>query len=124
MKTYFEGEFEADRNQQAGKRRTGIRRSRRAARSFPAIRFTITLPLLQLPAQRSRYTKLAIGVPGLIPESEPDLRRPECLVAAMQTAHLDEELGGLHDQPSSASRFTAGAAGFLTFSQWALRPDL
>ena len=32
--------------------------------------------------------------------------------------------GGLHDQSSSASRLTAGAAGFFTFTQCGERPDL
>ena len=45
-------------------------------------------------------------------------------VTAMQASHQHDKIGGPHDQSSSASCRTAGAAGFFTFSQCADRPDL
>lgn len=46
------------------------------------------------------------------------------LVAAMQAPdHYDEGSGFHVDQSFSASRLTAGAAGFFTFTQCGERPD-
>jgi hypothetical protein len=41
----------------------------------------------------------------------------KAFVAAMEASHMHHKFDGFHDQSSSASRFTAGAAGFLIFSQ-------
>ena len=43
-------------------------------------------------------------------------------VAAVQAPHQQNEIGGPHDQSSSASRETAGAFGFLILSQSDVRP--
>ncbi len=46
-------------------------------------------------------------------------------VAAMETSHMHHKFNGLHDQSSSVSRVTAGAAGFLILTQqspaWSIR---
>src|SRR5579872_2142977 len=46
----------------------------------------------------------------------------KALVTAMQASHVHNEFWRSHDQSSSASRMTAGAAGFLTLIQQSLRP--
>jgi hypothetical protein len=65
----------------------------------------MTLPLPQL-LQRNRFTKLAIGVPGFIPK----LASSSSLGRQCKQPHLNDEFGGFHDESSSASRVTAGAA--------------
>ena len=60
----------------------------------------------------------------LNPEGSERLRAEGASVVAMQAAHQHDESGSLHDQSSSASRLTAGAAGFFTFTQCGERPDL
>ena len=46
----------------------------------------------------------------------------KAFVAAMQASHMHHKFNGLHDQSSSVSRVTAGAAGFLILTQQSLRP--
>ena len=48
----------------------------------------------------------------------------KAIVAATQASHMHDEFSGLHDQSSSDSRATAGAAGFLILTQCGDRPDL
>jgi hypothetical protein len=59
---------------------------------------------------------------GLEPISREHLMVQNAFVAAVQAPHQHNEIGGPHDQSSSASRVTAGAFGFLILSQSDVRP--
>jgi hypothetical protein len=47
-----------------------------------------------------------------------------CFGHLLYTRDLDDDLCGLHDQSSSASRVAAGAGGFLILTQQSLRPGV